>query len=286
MRLPTRHKLAIARVLSRLAVHCLPTGADPHRVRVHRGGIEWELDLTEGIDLSIYLLGSFERATGALVHRLLGPGDVAIDVGANIGAITLPMAQAVGSEGRVIAFEPTIYGVNRLRRACELNPWARSVVIAEQFVLGSGTTVGVTGAIPARWPLDRAPDPSTIHGGAVESIHGALTGTLDEYMESHRIGPSRLIKIDVDGAESNVIAGASRTIARFRPDIIVEWTPSVHLRPELRHSTEHAIHVLDGLGYRAAVVGRQPAIPLPQLLKRLRMPYGASANLHLSARAQ
>jgi FkbM family methyltransferase len=283
MRLPTRAKLTIARVLSRAAIGWLPSGTDPRRARVRRRGIDWELDLHEGIDLSLYLFGCFERSTTALVIRLLRPGDIAIDVGANIGALTLPMARAVGHEGRVLAFEPTCYGLARLRRACDMNPWAKGIVTVEQARLTCGTTLALEGAVAARWPLDRKLDPSTPHGGVGESTQGACAYSLDQYMDTHRVGSPRLIKIDVDGAEFQVIAGAARTVVRFKPELIVELTPVVHFAPENVQSTSEAIRLLDRLGYRAAEAGHTPTLRIQHLIERLRVPAGASVNLHMTS---
>ena len=58
-----------------------------------RGGIVWELDLREGIDFAIYLQGGFEAATLREYGRIVRSGFVALDIGANIGSHTLPLAQ-------------------------------------------------------------------------------------------------------------------------------------------------------------------------------------------------
>jgi tRNA G37 N-methylase Trm5 len=70
-------------------------------VRVVRNGLVWELDLSEGIDLAIFLFGQFESATAKAIERLVRPGAIVLDIGANIGAHTLPLARLVGSEGKV-----------------------------------------------------------------------------------------------------------------------------------------------------------------------------------------
>ena len=56
----------------------------------------WELDLREGIDFAIYLQGGFEPAALAGGVGVVKPGSVALDIGANIGSHTLPLAQIVG----------------------------------------------------------------------------------------------------------------------------------------------------------------------------------------------
>ena len=71
-------------------------------------GIRYHLDLNEGIDFSIYLLGSFEPGTQRTLQKLVKPGDVVFDIGANIGAHTLSMAQSVGDSGKSMRSSPRI----------------------------------------------------------------------------------------------------------------------------------------------------------------------------------
>src|SRR5262245_34452280 len=111
--LTTRTKVAIARLAySAISAVRRRVGLD-HSVRVVRDGACWELDLREGIDLAIYL-GLFEAGTSRALRRLVRPGAVVLDVGANIGAHTLRLAKLVGESGRVIAFEPTVYAHTKL----------------------------------------------------------------------------------------------------------------------------------------------------------------------------
>ena len=71
--------------------------------------INWRLDLLEGIDL----LGSFEPLTVRAYRGIVRPGDTVLDIGANVGAHTLPLAQLVGETCRVIA--PVRQGMKVMR---------------------------------------------------------------------------------------------------------------------------------------------------------------------------
>src|SRR4030095_4914874 len=84
------------------------------QTEVVRDGLRWQLDLCEGIDLALYL-GIFETDSVSVVRRLLEPGAVVLDIGANIGAHTLPMARRVGPNGKVYAFEPTQFAFQKLQ---------------------------------------------------------------------------------------------------------------------------------------------------------------------------
>src|SRR4051812_33154439 len=107
LRLNTRMKIAIARgaFLPLIWVRSLiGLGKNAHAVR---HGIRWQLDLSEGVDFSIYLLGAFEPRMIRVLRRIVLPGQTVVDIGANVGSHTLHFAEAVGTSGQVIAIEPT-----------------------------------------------------------------------------------------------------------------------------------------------------------------------------------
>ena len=121
MELTTKQKLRCARIAATMIQFCRKLLLRSQKTRVKRKGIYWNLDLWEAIDLSIYLTGSFERSTQKLMLRGLPDDAVVIDIGANIGAHTLPLAQYLRS-GRVIVIEPTVWAIERLRKNLDLNP--------------------------------------------------------------------------------------------------------------------------------------------------------------------
>src|SRR5438067_8697138 len=120
--LRTKDKLRVARMLYRGVAAVRRSLHRPMVVRAMRRGVTYELDLAEGIDLAMYLFGSFEPDTYRTLRRLVRPGQTVIDIGANSGVHSLPMAALVGEGGRVIAFEPTRAAYDRLRRILALNP--------------------------------------------------------------------------------------------------------------------------------------------------------------------
>lgn len=199
-------------------------GRPPETVTCSRQGVRWHLDLREGIQLAIYLSGTFERRTTRALQRLLPTGGVAIDIGANIGAHALPMARRVGSSGRVIAIEPTVGACAALRRNLELNPDLFPVVRVHQAAI-----VAEGGSSPpelySSWPLARFGDVHAVHRGERQSTRGATALTLDDLVA--RESPLRVdvIKIDVDGGEVKALTGARRTLRERRPVLVLELCP-------------------------------------------------------------
>src|SRR2546423_1295891 len=120
--LKTSHKILIARLLNWIVTGARKLVGLGPQVTVIRQGVKWTLDLNEGIDFSIWLLGGFEPQTLRQYEKLVKPGSTVIDIGANVGAHTLPFARLVGKSGRVVAFEPTKWAIGKLKRNLELNP--------------------------------------------------------------------------------------------------------------------------------------------------------------------
>src|ERR1700732_2573671 len=113
--LTTRQKIALARTVQRPVIAWRGLATLGPVTTVRRRRVRWTLDLREGIDFSIWLLGAFELATVRAYERIVRPGDTVLDIGANIGAHVLHLARAVGAEGKVWAIEPTDYAINKLK---------------------------------------------------------------------------------------------------------------------------------------------------------------------------
>ena len=163
LKLSTTTKIKIARALKRAVVATRSAlGRPPTHFVGTRGGIRWNLDLDQGIDLAIFLFGRFEPTTARLINSLIGHGMVALDIGANIGAHALPMAKAVGPTGRVYAIEPTEWAYQRMAANRALNPsLEQSLVMLHALVGAPGASAPET--FFSSWSLTSSADshPST-----------------------------------------------------------------------------------------------------------------------------
>ncbi len=147
----------------------------------------------------------------ALFRQLVRPGDTVVEAGANIGALTLPLARLVGTAGQVLAFEPQ-RGIHSLL-VTNLTLNGLEFVRAERVALG-------TEAGEIMVPLLSLKESANFGGVSVggEAGEPCPVRTLDSY----RLSALSLIKADVEGAEGQVIAGALDTIRRLRPVLYVE----------------------------------------------------------------
>jgi FkbM family methyltransferase len=193
-------------------------------VNVERRGVNWQLDLREGIDFSIWLRGYFEPSTVSAYRRLVQPGDVVLDIGANIGAHTLHLAGCAGAAGRVIAFEPSAEAYRRLVNNLALNPTIAGRVTPQQSLLVADGERTLPGEVVSSWPLLPRAQLDPIHPGRPQSTSGASVSTLDDTLQKLHVD---FVKMDVDGYESDVLSGASSMLEESRPVILFEVAPSV-----------------------------------------------------------
>ena len=277
MILPTKNKVQLAAIASRAILSARSLAGSESVVRVRRGGLWWELDLREGIDFSIYLLGSFERSTARALRGLLKPGDAALDIGANIGAHTLGMAKSVGSQGRVIAFEPTDFAFAKLQRNLSLNPALQAQTRIVQMFLGADENTMVPAGVYAQWPLFDREGVHPKHRGRETTTRNAEIGTLDGFVLREGLSRIDLIKMDVDGHELPLLKGALQTLRALRPALVMEMSPYVHA--ERNQSFRELIELLANLDYSLTDIDSGRPVPLRAETLESLIPDGASINV-------
>lgn len=193
-----------------------------------RHGIRWDLDLREGIDFSIWLLGSFEPATVRCYQGLVKAGDTVLDIGANIGAHSLPLAKVVGAQGKVIAFEPTDYAFAKLTRNFSLNPeLAGRAQCMQVMLVDSDNHDSPAPSLYSSWPLKGEAGLHHLHQGRLMTTVGASLRTLDSVLAPLGLERVDCIKLDIDGSECVMLRGASEVLTRWHPPIIMELAPYV-----------------------------------------------------------
>lgn len=168
----------------------------------------------------------------AIAHIDIPPGGVAVDVGANIGNHTLYLASNL--DLRVVAVEPEVGNVSLLRHNVELNGLQDKVVVVAAAAWSSRERLRLVNEV--------AGNGGTFHG-AVEADGEVQAAPLDELVVD---GPVRLIKIDVEGAEPHVLAGARGILERDRPVVVTEC----HGAEAYRKIADH----LRPLGYEPVVM--------------------------------
>ena len=227
-------------------------------------------------------------------RSLVSPGDVVVDIGANVGAHTLPLARAAGESGRVIAFEPTGWAFEKLLANLALNPALASRVTAEHALLVSPDERSVPADIYSSWPLVSESGRSGSgqaelhpqHRGMLRGTDGARAVTLDDYVAGDRLAGNRhsldkpgridFVKLDVDGAEPEVLDGAAATIERDRPTIVIEMAPCAY---EGGDGFERIVTFLTSRHYRLEHLRTHRPLPADADALAARIPDGSSMNV-------
>jgi FkbM family methyltransferase len=185
------------------------------------GGFEMFIDPSDDLDREFYL-GTFEPAMRELIARTVHHGDTCIDIGAQKGYVSLTLAKAVGSKGRVLSFEPDKRAAAKL--AANIDRANQHVIEVFHCALGEreGSCTFVLSKVlgwSSRFPNELAKT-------AIEETVEVTVNTLDEMIARKEIvvDANRLsfIKLDAEGSEPLILKGMSGLLSMARPVLFME----------------------------------------------------------------
>jgi FkbM family methyltransferase len=217
----------------------------PARTQVEPGMSLW-LDPGDLVAKDIFRSGVWQPEVWEALRPSLGEGHVLIDVGAHIGYFTLKGAQNVGSTGRVVAFEPNPETLEVLRANLEASH-AANVEVAP--VAATDRESSLTFYAAAHDNTGRS-SLALLNAGDGSHQYNVRGRPIDAVLDELKIGRVDAIKIDVEGAEVQVLRGAAHTLRRFHPLIVTE-VDTRQLR-SLGASPEELASVLRDAGYNHA----------------------------------
>lgn len=207
-------------------------------------------DLRDSVQQQLFLRGEWEPTISSTIRKILRPGDVFVDVGANIGYYSLLASHRVGNGGAVLAFEPLPDNVEQLVRNVRTNAAENIVVLS--IALGQETrTVNLyAGAFGnVGWSSLRP-----VSACVARVVCCPLDALLGQELQA-RI---RLVKVDVEGAELGVLMGMGSLLTQEHPPLVICEVTEGFLR-ELGHRASDLIGYMRGLGYRVYITPRQGA---------------------------
>jgi FkbM family methyltransferase len=187
-------------------------------------GAQLSCNLDDLISKMIFYFGFWEPNNSAVIAELLKPGDVFVDVGANIGYYTLLASMRVGERGKVVAVEaaPAIFEQLSANVSANAASNLRLVNCAVSDEPGELTIYGGT-----KWNRGAT---STIPNQAENLAEARIAALpLDEILTSEEMSRVALIKIDIEGGELPVLRRVLKTLDRYPRDvkILVEMAPNV-----------------------------------------------------------
>lgn len=200
-------------------------------------GVSAALPLSDYAMRRIALLGEYEPELQAFAERVVAPGDLVVDIGANFGRHTLPLARLTGPRGRVVAFEPAPRAFAFLSRSVTLNGFEDQVSMVPAAVgadVGTATLwlddgIGLMNSLRDDWV------------GSTQMVQVDVV-TLDSALEAYADMPMGLLKIDAEGFGANILQGGHRVLKARRPLAVI-------LEVSSRERPEELLATMNEYGY-------------------------------------
>ena len=198
------------------------------------------------VSRSLFWFGDFDPWVNAALLKFAKPGSAALDIGANIGASAIPLAKAVGSQGRVVCFEPLSSNVAFLKKNIAANKltWVR----VEALALSNQ---------PGELSMTFAPDcagKSRVSHSCVDLMTERVSALrFDDWLSAQETLDISVCKIDVEGHEPQVFAGMARTLVqRLIPAFVFER----HIGGDVR--SDPILELLRRSDYRIFRISKSP----------------------------
>jgi FkbM family methyltransferase len=223
------------------------TRDDVSLVRV--GDIELFCDTADrSVSLTLQA-GDYEPHLTSVFKRFCQPGMTVVDIGANIGYYSILASELVGPQGQVVAIEPNSENCRLLVSSMRLTGRTNITLLPVACDDRTGwayysTHIGSNGGLVDKEDLLASP-------GTV-----VPTFKLDDLVDA----PVGMLKMDVEGAEARVVAGARKLIERHRPVITTELSEAM-LEEVSGATPSEYLNYFHGLGYSLAVIDRESGEP-------------------------
>jgi FkbM family methyltransferase len=204
----------------------------------------------------------YEPDVSNILVKVLGEGDVVLDIGANVGFFTVLAARLVGPAGHVVAFEPDAANLARLRGNLVLNDIANVTVVEKaatnqegqvRFFINSDNSGGNALWDPGQFPGNAKSLASPV------SLAVAAT-TLDAECARLRLRAPKLIKIDTEGADQLVLEGARALLARRTTPFVIAELHEFGLA-KMGCSQQSLRGLMEGFGYATFALSYGGALP-------------------------
>ena len=198
----------------------------------------------------LYYFGIWEPNITHWISSSLKAGDCFIDVGANIGYYSLLASKLVGESGKVVAVEaaPWIHAMlnkqielNRLRNVRTVSAAAAETRGVLKIFAGAADNIGSTTTVSSRLSSEKP-------AAEVKAF------PLSEILTEDEVKRTRIIKIDVEGAELSVLRGLAPVLSRLRPDCEILMEVSENLTPETQEVTSEIFSLMQKYGFSAFVM--------------------------------
>lgn len=236
----TKYKIYIAKIFSIL----LSVFFTSKKVKIQRNNIFWKLDLNQGIDLSIFIFGTFENSVTTIAKKIIRNRKIdIIDIGSNMGVHTLNLAK-IFQQSKVYSIEPTNFAYKKLLSNLKLNEDIKNVYAFKYFITNNNKKPL---KVYSSWQLSSDEKKHKKHMGILKNTINTKVKSLDKFISENKISRKTFIKCDVDGNELKVFKSGASYIKKFKPYIFMELAP--YLYQEYGYKCETLINFLIELDY-------------------------------------
>ena len=234
IKLLTSQKIIIASILSKFLIFFL----GKKKRKIIRNKINYLIDLNEGIDLGIFLNIKNEKKIYNIKKILKNEKNTClIDIGANIGSVTLPLAKLF-DRSSIISIEPTKYAYNKLKLNLELNSKLKKRIKTFNYFISNNRKK--VKYVHSSWNFSKDESKHKIHFGSLKKTSDKSV-SLDNLIKKIK-KKINFIKIDVDGYELEVLKSGYKFISKYRPIIHIEFAPYLH--KNFGYSTDELINFI------------------------------------------
>lgn len=197
-----------------------------------RNSINWNIDLSEGIDLSIFLFGSFQSEITDSIVKLISRKKKLryniVDIGSNIGDKSLTLTHKLLKKNinnfKIYSIEPTDFAYNKQIKNLDLNPKLKKKISIFKSFISKKKKIPLS--TYSSWDLKRKENRHKVHGGILKKINKKTKIlTLDSFIKKNKIKNKVILKIDTDGHEMEVLKSSQNYLKNNNPIIFMEYAP-------------------------------------------------------------
>lgn len=236
-------------------------------------GDHYFVDTVAFVEQYLYLFGVWEPALQRWLQGRLSDGDVLIDIGANVGAVSIPGARLVGAGGSVVAVEAIPSTAGRLRRNIERNSLT-NIRVVEAAVSDEKGDLELH--VPTEY--NRGATSVIDSEGSVEAFT-VPAAPLGDLLTADEIARTRVVKIDVEGAEPEVLSGLLPLLPDMPADVEIQVEVSPGRIGVRGHTVKDIFSPLESLGFHAYRLDNEyspflypPQVHDPRLPQRIHHP--------------
>lgn len=223
-------------------------------------GSEFALHPHFFVDRHVIAFGAYDEVVNDYIDKHIEEGMVCFDIGSNIGIMSLNLARKVGAKGAVYCFEPVPHLFQKLEANVRRNNKLGTIRLSEIALSDQSGR--------RQMPIANEFYENQGMGSLVDSEHTKLvdsieieTKKLDEFVEQQKIERLDFMKVDIQGAEPLMLAGATDTLKRFKPELLMEISPED--LAGLQWDGPRLLRYLGELGYSFFEIGPEGKILAP-----------------------